>query len=147
MDPRCPHCGAENLSVARFCARCGHAIAAGPNTVGRAAHPSPEAVADGYRKCDRSADLYFRTESAWGGSRLLATENLGLVLLNAGYPLKEAVLRIEGLNGSGQALYEVEHTVEQLPRGKETTVEIPSYEMTEPANDIRVSLVSAEYEA
>ena len=62
-------------------------------------------------------------------------------------PLQAVVLNVEGLDESGQVLFSVEGTIELLPRGREVEIEIPSYEITEPARDISVTLVSAEYQA
>jgi len=100
----------------------------------------------GYRCCQRAVDLYFRDESAWGGSRLLGTEPLGLLLFNTGYALRNGVLQVDGEDESGKALYSVEQPIERLPRGIETKIEIPSYEITEPAANLVVTLVSAEYD-
>lgn len=146
MDRTCPDCGARNLAVAQFCARCGSAIAVGPATVGRAPHPSPAPVPEGYRRCGQATDLYYRVGSAWGGERLLGTENIGIYLFNAGYPLQEVRLRVDGLDAGGKAVFSVEPAVERLPPGEVVWIEIPSYEIAEPAEELRVTLVSAEYQ-
>lgn len=146
MDRTCRDCGARNLAMAQFCARCGSAIAVGPATVGRAPHPNPAPVPEGYRRCGQATDLYYRVGSAWGGSRLLGTENVGISLFNAGYPLENARLRVDGLDDSGKRLFSVEPSVEFLPQGEAVEVEIPSYEITEPAEELNVTLVSAEYQ-
>lgn len=141
----CPRCGSASPSVGHFCPQCGLALDATSASVGRAPHPNPVAIPDGYRPCQRAFDLHFRTQSAWGGTRLLGTENVGLSLFNAGYPLQTVVLNVEGLDESGQVLFSVEEAIESLPRGREVEIEIPSYEITEPAREISVTLVSAEY--
>lgn len=145
MRRRCPQCGADNLSPAHFCAHCGTALDSSPGTVGRAPHPDPLSPPPTSRRVAGAADLHFRIESAWGGSRLLGTENLGLLLLNGGYPLCGVVLKVEGLDPAGNALFAVEHELKHLPRGEEVRIEIPSYEISEPAQEWRVTLVTAEY--
>lgn len=146
MDGRCSRCGGVNVELAHFCAQCGGPLDASPGTVGRAPHPNPIAVPGGYRCCRRAVDLHFRAESVWGGARLLGTETLGLLLFNAGYALRNGVLQIDGADESGKVLFSVEHPIERLPRGIETKIEIPSYEISEPAADLVVTLVSAEYD-
>lgn len=146
MDGRCSQCGVVNVEPAHFCAQCGGPLDASPGTVGRAPHPNPIAVPGDYRCCRQAVDLYFCDESAWGGPRLLGTETLGLLLFNTGYALKHGVLKIDGVDESGKALYSVNHPIEHLPRGIETKIEIPSYEISEPATDLVVTLVSAEYD-
>lgn len=144
-DGVCGECGASNVPVAHFCSQCGHPLDASPQTVGRVAHPSPTAVPEGYRKCGLAADLYYRIGSAWGGSRLLGTENLGISIFNGGYSLKEVELKVQGLDSSGDALFEFRQKLTELPRRAEMSFEVPSYEINEPPADIQVDLVSAAY--
>lgn len=94
---------------------------------------------------ERAADLYFRTESAFGGRTLIGTETLGIVLFNGGFDLRNTVVRIAGQSACGTEVLDVEKCVEALPRGLETRIEVPSYEIHEPIANVRVTLVSAEY--
>jgi hypothetical protein len=92
-------------------------------------------------------DLYYRWESAWGGAMLLGTETLAVKLFNGGYPLEEVSLRICGLGTAGEEMFALDRTLENLPRGREVTIDVPSYELPAPANDLTVSLVSGKYAA
>ncbi len=146
MERACPQCGATGTGVARFCGQCGRPLESDPAMIGRVRHPHPAAPPEGFRRCERAEDLYFRTESAWGGERLLGTEGLSLVLWNAGFGLIEVTFEIEGLSKAGDSVFLVQHAVAALPRRHETAVEIPSYEITRPAESLRVTLESAAYE-
>lgn len=145
METTCSQCGATGTAVARFCGHCGRPLETDPATVGRVRHPRPAAPPAGYQRCEGAEDIYFRTESAWGGERLLGTEGLALVLWNAGYALADVSFEIEGINPSGDTVFRVQHALGTLPRGTETTVEIPSYEIARPAESLRVTLESAAY--
>ena len=144
-DGVCGECGAGNLPVAHFCSQCGQPLDASPQTVGRVAHPSPAAVPPGFEKCERAADLYFRVGSAWGGSLLLGTENLGVSIFNGGYSLKHVELRVEGLDSSQRRVFEFRQKLTDLRRRAELSFEVPSYEISESPASVRVHLVSAEY--
>lgn len=144
-DGICGECGAGNLPVAHFCCQCGHPLDASPRTVGRAPHPAPANVAAGYRKCDRAADLYFKIGSAWGGTRLLGTENLGITIFNAGYGLEQVEFWVTGVNAEGQGVFGCRQNLASMPRRAEVSFEVPSYEISEPPSDVRVELISAVY--
>ena len=75
---------------------------------------------------------------------LLGTETIAVILFNAGYPLEEVVLKVCGQNTDGQEIFAIEQPVGELPRGKQVTIEVPSYELPEPASDIAVSLASGK---
>lgn len=150
MDLKCPRCRADNRPAARFCARCGLSLSPGPGgslAPGRVRHPDALPAPAGFRPCGDAANLYFRWESAWGGSTLLGTESIAVTLFNGGYALEAVVLTLEGRDETGGQLFAVEHTVEDLPAGKQVNVEIPSYEIPAPAKELMVSLVSAEFAA
>lgn len=89
--------------------------------------------------------LYYRFESAWGGQRLLDTEGIGLVLLNGGYALRDVVVNVQGQSTDGAMLFEGEYSVPELPRGKETLAEVPSYDVPDRVAALKVSLVSASF--
>ncbi len=58
---------------------------------------------------------------------------------------ESVVLKVDGLDAQGQSVFSVELSSDRLPRGEEVTLELPSYEISEPASDLSVALVSAEY--
>ncbi len=89
-------------------------------------------------------DLSYRLESAWGGSSPLGAEALAVVLFNGGHPLRDAVIELTGKDAGGREVFTVRQTVEKLPRGAESRVEIPSYELPDEPGGMAVSLVSAE---
>lgn len=141
----CRDCGHANTEMAHFCGQCGEPLDASPPTAGQARHPNPVYVPKGFERVQRAADLYYRHSSAWGGSRLIGTETLGIEVFNAGYAMKNAVLSIEGVNDAGRRLFSARHAAVDLPRGETTKIEVPSYEIPEPSSDVIVALVSAEY--
>jgi len=145
MERACLQCGATGTAAARYCGQCGRPLEADSALVGRVRHPRPATPPAGFRRCERAENLYYRSESAWGGDRLLGTEGLSLVLWNAGYALTDVVFGIEGLSASGDSVFQLTHAVAALPRGEETTEEIPSYEIDRPAESLRVTLESAAY--
>ncbi len=148
MELTCPRCLATNRSVARFCAHCGLVLESadgGPLAPGRIRHPEPLPAPEGFAPCADAVDLYFRCESAWGGARLLGTEGVSVILFNGGYPLGDVVLNVRGEDPTGRELFATEHPVGELPRGKEVTLEIPSYELPDPVHAVSIALVSAEF--
>ncbi len=144
-EQRCSQCGASNLDVARFCARCGGPMTVEPQKCGRVPHPAPVTAPPDFRRCEGAADLCFQVEASGGGSVLLGTEGFDVTVFNGGYPLASIILMVEGLDAQRQPLFSVELSSERLPRGEQVTLELPSYEISEPASDLSVALVSAEY--
>jgi hypothetical protein len=148
MEGKCPRCRDENRPQARFCARCGlllESSAGVPLRPGRLSHPNPLPAPDGFQPCAEAENLHFRWESAWGGSMLAGTESISVVLFNGGYPLEAVELQVSGCDGSGRQVLVVEYPVEELPRGREVKVEVPSYELPAPVKELALSLVSAEF--
>ena len=148
MDLTCPRCHESNRSEARFCAHCGLLLESadgGPLGPGSVRHPDPLPVPEGFEPCDDTVNLHFRWESAWGGTRLLGTEGMAVALFNGGYPLQTVVLAIRGADKTGRELFALEHPVDEAPRGREVSIEVPSYELPGPVHKVRVSLVSAEF--
>lgn len=132
---------------ARFCARCGLSLvggASGPPLAGRVRHPNPLAIPDEYELVEDAVQLYFATESVWGGRRLLGTENIGLRLLNVGYSLRNVHVRVRGVDEAGREVLSVELCAPELPRGT-LLLEVPSYEIKEAPAKLRVAMVSAEF--
>ena len=148
MELACPRCHTSNHGVARFCGHCGmllESMDGGPLVAGRMRHPEPLSAPDGFLPCGLAANLFFHTESAWGGKRLLGTEGLTVTLFNGGYALEDVVLEVRGEDQSGQDRFVLHHRAGALPRGQRVASEVPSYELAEPVRAIRVSLASAEY--
>lgn len=148
MKIKCPRCRAENLPVARFCAECGLSVQPGASGVlepGRIHRPDATAAPDGFQPCENADHLSFRWGSAWGSSFLSGTEGIAVGLFNGAYPLRNLVLEIRGADESGRQQFAVKHTLERLPCGEETVVEVPSYEVPAPVSEVAVSLVSAEF--
>jgi len=141
----CPKCKKGNVALAEFCAACGFPLGGAEGAVGRVSHPQPLPVPDGFRKVAATADLYFGIHSAWGGKRLLTTENLGITLLNVGYGLQELALQIEGFDQQGKRLFVIERRLPLLQRGGRVEIEVPSYEIPDPPEAVDVRLVRAEY--
>ncbi len=154
---KCPQCHTRNQAEARFCGRCGRPLADGDEGPGASAeqhssdrsgparHPDPLAVPAGFEACGGLPDLFYRWEAAWGGSMLIGTETLAVIVFNAGYPLEQVVLKIAGQDDEGREVFAVDHELAELPRGKEVTIEVPSYELSAPAAGITVSLSSGRY--
>lgn len=150
MPCTCPRCDRRNPDEALYCASCGlpqRAWDGGPPVAGRVRHPEPRAAPDGFQRVGDALDLYYRVGSAWGGRRLLDTENIGIAVFNAGFALENAVLAVRGENAAGRAVFDVELTAAALPRGAETLVEVPSYEISEPPVQVRAALVAADFAA
>jgi hypothetical protein len=112
---------------------------------GQIRHPEPLPAPEGFEPIRKAADLYHYSESAWGGRRLLGTENIGFRVFNAGYPLRDVTLSIRGEDDGGSQIFAVEHTVEELPRGEQVTLEVASYEIPAEPKRLTVTLVSAEF--
>jgi hypothetical protein len=147
MKIKCPRCRAENLPVARFCAQCGLSLQPGSGgklEPGRIHRPDAVAVPEGFQPCEGAEHLSFRWGSAWGNSFLSGTEGIAVGLFNGAYPLRNVVLEIRGADESSRQQFAVKHTLESLPRGQETIIEVPSYEVPAPVSEVAVSLVSAE---
>ena len=147
MNTSCPRCQTVLRPAARFCGRCGLLLeSVGTELVaGRIRHPNPLPPPESFQPCGEAADLYYRWESAWGGSMLLGTEGIAVFLFSGGYPLRQVVLRIEGADDQGRQLLAVQRTVDDLPRGRQIRLELASYELPAPVRSIGASLVSAEF--
>jgi hypothetical protein len=146
MTRKCPRCSTRNHDAAMFCARCGLALDAEESATadGKRAlcHPDPIRAPAGFRPVEGGPDLYCRWEAAWGGAMLLGTETIAVFLFNGGYSLEDVVLEIRGLDPQRRKVFTKEYTLAALPRGSQATVEIPSYEVSAPASDLAVALVS-----
>ena len=114
-------------------------------STGAVRHPDPLSAPEDFRACEEVPDLYYRWEAAWGGTMLVGTETIAVIVFNGGYPLEEVVLKIRGLGVDGEEIFSIEETVDELPRGKKVTIEVPSYELPAPASDIAVTLLSGSY--
>jgi len=144
----CPRCRSSNRGGARYCARCGLNLseAVASDAAGRVRHPRPIAPPAGAQPANAAADLHFTWEAAWGGRPILGTEGLAIALHNGGYPLRDVILRLIGRDAKGAEIVRIDQTVEELPRGIATRIEIPSYELPDRSvAAIAVTLVSAEF--
>ncbi len=162
-DLTCPMCSARNVVAARFCSRCGHSLAeqsgSGEPGVGRDAagsllppkdripppHPHPLPSPPGFQPFDNAPDLFFQREAAYGGRPLLDTEGLAVVLFNAGYPIHEAVIRLRGRDLARRPILAIERIVPELPRGGSCSLEVASYEMPGPIDELALVLWSCEW--
>lgn len=88
-------------------------------------------------------DLYFRVESAWGGTRL-GSESLSLSVFSGGHSLESVTVEISGIGDADGRAFRVRQEVERLPRGEMVRVEVPSYELPDDPRELSVALVSAD---
>src|SRR5262245_39125691 len=86
MDQLCPRCSARYRSLARFCGSCGLALPRDPanGTPGQLSDPRALDVPAGFERCGDAADLYVRSESAWGDAPIIGTEPLAVWVFNRG---------------------------------------------------------------
>lgn len=144
----CPRCGRSTKTDANFCAMCGLSLAPGINNThapGTIPHPTPSAPPENHAPVTDAADIYYRTESAWGGQRLLGTENIGVILHNTGYPLRNVIFRVQGFDDTNNEIFNVKQELKTLRQNEPTTLEVASYDIPSAPTDIRVSLVSADF--
>jgi hypothetical protein len=76
---------------------------------------------------------------------LIGTEGVNVVLFNAGYPLSEVALQVRGEGKDGRELFTIDRAVAELPRARDVSVEIPSYELPSSLGAVKVTLLSAEF--
>lgn len=144
----CSNCQTRNQPAARYCRRCGQGFeeaAREPAASAPARHPTPLKPGPGFQPVEGMTDLYFEWHAAWGGAMLLGTETIAVVLFNGGYSLEEAVLRVRGFDTAKKCVFGLDIPVERLPRGKNVTIEIPSYEVSQPASALGVTLKSGRF--
>lgn len=141
----CAECNERNAATAQFCRYCGRSLDASASSAGRASHPNPIKPPAGFGPVERAADLHYRLESVSGGPTLIGTESISVVLWNAGYALRDVVIRVNGRDAAGHVAVDVEKSAMIVARGEEVRIEVPSYDIGSPVKDLRVSLVSAEF--
>lgn len=144
----CPRCDRSNRGEARFCAHCGLPLfdeRGERATGGRLRHPYPEPPPSGFEPVGDAVELYWRSESSFGGQRLIGTEGIGVRLFNGGFPLKEATFVVCGQDKEGRDVFTSEFAMALLPRGREVTLEVPSYELPDSIRTVRVKLKSAGF--
>lgn len=146
MSLRCPRCLAQQRKSARFCSQCGLQLPrpGDPATAGCVPHATPLPAPADWSRVQGARDLAFRWESAWGG-RPAGIEGVAAIVHNGGYPLRCVVLRLIGHGGDGQERLRLERIVPELPRGRETRIEVPSFELTAPLAELKIELVSADF--
>lgn len=148
MSIECPRCGTHSPTRAGFCRHCGLRLertATGLAGAGRVQHPDPLPPPQGTQPVDGAPDLFFRWEADSGGSPLLGTEPLRLIAFNAGYNLELVVLQIRGLGRDGAAVFTIAREIDLWNRGDTATLDIPSWELPDPVQTIRVALVQAGF--
>jgi hypothetical protein len=145
----CPRCYVENPPVARYCGRCGVQLALGEAARLTQAtgglpprHPAPLPPPEGFSPCRNAPDVFCRWEPSWGGSALSSTEPVTVLLFNGGYSLRDVALSLEGVDAQGGKVFAVQRELAELPRGATARLEVASYELPAPANDIGVTFVS-----
>lgn len=144
----CPRCRSDNRGPARFCAHCGLSLTSslnGTNEPGKIRHPQPLPAPAGFAPVTDAADLFYKLESAWGGQRVLDTENIGLLIFNAGYPLREVTIRATAESVSDAKPFAAEYAIAELTRGKSVRLEISSWEMPDSVKTPAIRLGSAEF--
>ena len=146
MQRNCANCGAQGPEPAKYCGQCGHPLGDNPATGGRAAHPTPVPPPDGFEQCPDAPSLFVKTESSYGGQRLLGTEGINLHVWNAGYSLVDVRLRVEGIDETARAFKWTADAIKRIPRGQAVTVEVPSWVFENPVEQISIKLESADYE-
>lgn len=139
----CEGCGAELRKAARYCPNCGREVGSPSQAASGPVHRNPLRPPTDMCPITSTMDLYFRVESAWGGSRL-GSESLALSVMSCGHSLESAVLEISGIGGPDGRAFRVRQEVERLPRGEMVRVEVPSYELPDEPRELSVALVSAD---
>lgn len=94
----------------------------------------------GFTPCNGSTGLYYKWESPWGGSKLLATESQVVVLFNGGASLEDVALKISALDDKGRTLAIIRPAALPLPRDWIIRVEVPSYELPDDVHTLTVAL-------
>jgi len=112
---------------------------------GRWPHPAALPPPAGYAPIEQSAQLWWRSESAFGGQTLLPTEGLRIALFNGGYTLEEVALEILGADEAGQPACRCTEQIERIEQGRLLTVELPSYEIQRPLRALRLRLLAARF--
>lgn len=150
MSPICPRCATPTPAAARFCPQCGLRLEMGATGLlgaGRLRHPNPTAPAAGWEPVENAADLYYRWYPVGGGRPLLGTEPLEVRVFNGGYSLANATLRVELLGETGARPQSgvLQRELADCPRGEERAFEIASWELNDRVQELRVTLVQAEF--
>lgn len=148
MQDACPRCHSENREGARFCANCGLSLEPGidgSHEPGRVRHPNPAEMPAGMNPVEDAAQIYYRSESSLGGDALIGTEGFSVAIFNAGYALREVTFDVRGAGRDGKDVLVHKYAVQSLPRGASATIEVPSYDLSEPVRVLRIALASAEF--
>lgn len=144
----CPRCQTASPVSANYCRQCGLRLDCDGDAVrgaGTVRHPQPLAVLAGAHAVEGAADLYY-TWGALGGHRpLLGTEPLVVSVTNVGYSLANVVLILRATDRSGRAVLETQRELPQLRRGQTIRLDVPSWELHDPLQDLHVTLQQAEF--
>lgn len=145
--PNCPRCRQISRPDARYCYSCGLSLSPGIDgtfSAGKIRHPHALQPAGQMTPVEAAVDLYYRWESALNGRPLIGTEGARVQLFNAGYGLQDGLFVITAHGESGE-LCAVERSVTLLPHGATVSLELPSYELSEPLQSLTLRLLRAEF--
>jgi hypothetical protein len=145
----CPRCATTSPEAARYCRQCGLPLIAdddGLRGAGRVPHPEPLSPPRDHWPIEHAQDLHFRWQAAGGGTPLLGTEALEVWVFNGGYDLVDVVLATRGEDAAGQTVFRVERELASWPRGETQRLEIPSWELADRVQGLRVALVRAAFD-
>jgi hypothetical protein len=138
-----------------YCSRCGESLPAVPmpneaawrgvkkTNVESAGSQPGASTGGGWRSCDNAADVKYRWGSAWGGRRLLGTENIEVSVVNHGAKLGGVVLELRGLRRGGGKAVRLFQEIGDMPPGREVSFELASYELPDDVEDLVVSIVTS----
>lgn len=144
----CPRCQTASPASANYCRQCGLRLDRDGDAVreaGTLRHPHPLAPPPDAHAVEGAADLYY-TWTALGGHRpLLGTEPLVVDVRNVGYSLANVVLVLRATDRSGRTVLETQRELLEWPRGQTIRLDVPSWELHDPLQDLHVTLQQAEF--
>ncbi|QDV90481.1 hypothetical protein RAS2_15600 [Phycisphaerae bacterium RAS2] len=145
--PYCEGCKESARPGAMYCPRCGEPLKlagmADSSVAQKPAHSGLKAKSPNWQACDNAADVQYRWGSAWGGPRLLGTENIEVAIVNRGRPLRSVVLEVRGRSANGLPPVRMFQEIEELPPNREVRFELASYEMPDEIEELSLSIVSS----
>lgn len=145
--PYCDRCKESARLAAMYCPRCGEPLKQAEMTGSPVAQgqtlTAPQSKSNAWRACDNAADVQYRWGSAWGGQRLLGTENIEVAIVNRGRPLRSVVVEIRGRSANGLPPVRMFQEIEELPPNREVRFELASYEMPDEIEELNLSIVSS----
>lgn len=144
----CPRCQTASPVSANYCRQCGLRLDRDGDAVrgaGTVRHPQPLTPPPGANAVAGASDLYY-TWTALGGHRpLLGTEPLVVSVVNVGYGLANVVLLIRATDRQGRTVLETQRDLPQWQRGQTIRLDVPSWELHDPLQDLHVTLRQADF--